>query len=73
MHLDSISFYLPAMRCALDFVGADHVLLGTDYAHLVGDPVRAIACVKELGLPEKDTAKILGGNAVALFGLEPSE
>ena len=70
VYIDSISFYLPAMRCALDFVGADHICLGTDYAHRVGNPEKAISSVKELNLSEEDTDKILGGNAVRLFGLK---
>ena len=67
---DSISFHLPAMRCCLDFVGPDHILLGTDYAHPVGNPEQAIAYVRDMGLSEEDTNKILGGNAARIFKLE---
>src|SRR3989304_2069086 len=35
---DTTSFYLPAMRCALEWVGPGHLVVGTDYAHPVGDP-----------------------------------
>ena len=69
VYVDSISFHLPAMQCALEFMGSEHILLGTDYAHPVGDPERAIASVKDLGLPREETDKILGGNAARLFGL----
>jgi len=69
VYIDCISFHLPAMRCALDFMGVEHILLGTDYAHPVGGPERAIASVKELGLSVDETAKILGGNAARLFSL----
>jgi len=67
---DSISFYLPAMRCCLDFVGPDHILLGTDYAHPVGNPEQAISYVRDMGLSEEDTNKILGENAARIFKLE---
>ena len=69
VYIDCISFHLPALRCALDFMGVEHILLGTDYAHPVGDPERAIASVRELGLPEGETLNILGGNAARVFGL----
>lgn len=67
---DSVSFHPPAMRCCLDYVGPRHICLGTDYAHRMGNWEGAIACVKELGLPEEDTNNILGGNATRLFKLE---
>jgi len=64
---DSISGYLPAMRCCLDFVGPRHICLGTDYAHGIGNWVQAIAFVKALGLSEEDTNNILGGNAARIY------
>ena len=60
---DSISGYPPAMRCCLEFVGPDHICLGTDYAHNIGNWDHAIESVRRLGLPDQETDKILGGNA----------
>ena len=72
---DTTSFYLPAMRCALEWVGPEHLVVGTDYAHRVGDPEGAIAAVKELGrsvnLPADKIDAMLGQNAEALFKLPP--
>lgn len=67
---DSISYFLPAMRCCLDLVGPSHICLGTDYAHRIGNLENAIDWVRKLGLSEEDTDKILGGNAVRIFKLE---
>jgi aminocarboxymuconate-semialdehyde decarboxylase len=72
---DTTSFYLPAMRCALEWVGPGHLVVGTDYAHRVGDPEGAIQAVKDLGasvsLPQDQTDLMLGKNAEALFKLPP--
>jgi aminocarboxymuconate-semialdehyde decarboxylase len=72
---DTTSFYLPAMRCALEWVGPEHLVVGTDYAHRVGDPEGAIQAVKDLGssvaLAQDKTDLMLGGNAEALFKLPP--
>ena len=59
-----------AVRCAVDFFGADHVLFGTDMP-LGGPNVVAdtIADIDSLGLPEADTAAIFAGNALRLLGL----
>lgn len=70
VYIDSISFNPPAMRCALEFAGVERVLFGSDYPHLARDPAQAADSVRNLGLPEKDTRDILGGNSAALFGLE---
>jgi aminocarboxymuconate-semialdehyde decarboxylase len=64
---DSVSTFLPAVRCCIEYVGTRHVLLGTDYAHRMGTWDRAVGLVKELGLSEVDTNDILGDNAARLF------
>ena len=54
-------------RLAIDMLGADHVLFGSDFPHPEGlslplDYRRLVA-----GLPEKDQRGIMGGNAEALL------
>jgi uncharacterized protein len=57
-----------AVRCAVEFFGADHVLFGTDMP-LGGPNVVAdtIADIESLGLPDLDTAAIFAGNARRLL------
>jgi predicted TIM-barrel fold metal-dependent hydrolase len=59
-----------AVRCAVEFFGADHVLFGTDMP-LGGPNVVAdtIADITSLGLPEADEAAIFAGNARRLLGI----
>ena len=72
---DTTSFYLPAMKCALEWVGTEHLVVGSDYAHRVGDPEGAIKAVKDLGeslgVPQAGVDAMLGANAEALFKLPP--
>jgi hypothetical protein len=72
---DTTSFYLPAMKCCLEWVGPKQMGVGTDYAHRVGDPEGAIAAVKDLGqqagLSQEDVDCILGKNMEKLFKLPP--
>ena len=70
VYTDTISYFSPAMRCCLDFVGPDHICLGSDYAHRIGNLENSIDWVRELGLPEEDANKILGGNAAKIYKLE---
>ncbi|MDR2987325.1 MAG: amidohydrolase family protein [Nocardiopsaceae bacterium] len=59
-----------AVRCAVDFFGADHVLFGTDMP-LGGPNVVAdtISDIGSLGLSEADEAAIFAGNATRLLNL----
>jgi aminocarboxymuconate-semialdehyde decarboxylase len=72
---DTTSFYEPAMKCVLEWVGAGHLIVGTDYAHRVGDPEGAIQSIKDLGthvgLSQGEVDQMLGSTAEALFKLPP--
>ena len=63
-----------AVRCAVEFFGADHVLFGTDMP-LGGPTVVAdtIADIHSLGLPDAEEAAIFAGNASRLLAIGPSE
>ena len=68
MYLDAASFYEPALECALDFWGADKLVLGSDYPYgWVGELKRCVESVENLGLEADELDKILNRNAVELF------
>jgi len=56
------------IRTAVEFYGIDHVLYGTDYP--CWSPEAAVAVLREAGLGEADTAKLLRGNAEAVLGIQ---
>ncbi len=74
---DTTSFYLPAMKCCMEWVGPEHMMIGTDYAHRVGDPEGAIQSIKdlaaELSLDQETTDLLLGKNAEQMFNLPALE
>lgn len=65
---DALVYTPQALRHLVEAVGADKVVLGTDYPFDMGvtDPVDRAAAA---GLPEADLAAILSANAASLLGL----
>ena len=47
------------------------ILYGTDFPNLPYDFTRELAVIRGLGLSAEDEARVLGGNAARLFGLDP--
>jgi 6-methylsalicylate decarboxylase len=60
--------HVPALRCAIDSLGAGRLLLGTDFPYEAGDIfVRAIDCITDPRITQDEANAILEGNAAALF------
>jgi 6-methylsalicylate decarboxylase len=71
MWYDSVGHgHVPALRCAIDSLGADRLLLGTDFPYEAGDLyVRAVDYITDPRITQSEATAILEGNAAALFGI----
>ena len=71
-YFDTISHGPEALRFLISRVGADRVLLGTDYPYDMGDmdPLSSLEAVPGLSTAERE--KIAGKNAVSLFTVKAS-
>ena len=67
-YYDTITHDPTLLRELVDWIGADHVLLGSDYPFDMG-PQRPVDVVREAKLGDDAEAAVLGGNAKKLFGL----
>ena len=65
--LDTILHSAPVLEFMIGHVGADRVMLGSDYPYDMG-MMDCVAHVRGLKIPEADKAAILGGHAEKLFG-----
>jgi len=61
-YYDTVSFHKPALMCCYQSVGADHMVLGSDYPHVIGDMSRSVSTIEELDIPKEDKEKIFGEN-----------
>ena len=64
-------FHVPALRCACESLGADRLVLGTDFPYLSGEGYRrSVSYVQDAGLSTSDAHGILDTNAASLLHLE---
>jgi aminocarboxymuconate-semialdehyde decarboxylase len=73
MYLDLACYHLPAAKCAMETVGVDHVLYGSDAPPLTWLKPRAIQLVNDLPVSEDERAKIFAGNALKLMKLKAAD
>lgn len=68
-YYDTVAFEPNALQFAIQFAGADHVMLGSDYPHQIGDMEKAVKVIENLPIAADTRAAILGGNARRLLKL----
>jgi aminocarboxymuconate-semialdehyde decarboxylase len=68
-YYDTVNFDPAAVRLAVDFAGADHVMAASDYPHQIGSIPKMKSSLAALNVSEAERKKILGENARALYGL----
>ena len=70
VYIDTMGLHPAMVRCAVDLVGADHVLAGTDWPIVVEQsvPERISAALAGAGLAAAEQQMVASGNALALLG-----
>ena len=64
---DTVNFAAGPLQMAIDFAGADHILAGSDYPHMIGSIPLMLEAIGSLPISESDRAAIFGGNAARLL------
>ncbi len=68
-YYDTVNFNPGALKLAIAFAGADHILAGSDYPHQIGSIPKMLESIDSLDIPERQKSAIRGGNAERLFSL----
>lgn len=69
IYLDTVSFYKPALMCAYAFHGPKHLVLGSDYPHVIGDIERSVSSIQNLEIPDEEKEWIFSKNLKQLLKL----
>jgi aminocarboxymuconate-semialdehyde decarboxylase len=67
LYYDTVSFSAPSLLLTRELVGADHMVMGSDYPHLLGSIDRAVSSIESLDIPAADKDRILSGTAGAIL------
>jgi aminocarboxymuconate-semialdehyde decarboxylase len=67
--MDTVTYNEPAVKMVLDWIGADHVLYGSDAPPLTSLKPRAVKLIEDLNIPANDKEKIFWSNAGRLLNL----
>jgi aminocarboxymuconate-semialdehyde decarboxylase len=67
LHYDTVSFSGPALRMVRDLVGVDHMVMGSDYPHMLGSIDRAVTSIEGLDIAAHEKQAIFSGTALRIL------
>jgi aminocarboxymuconate-semialdehyde decarboxylase len=69
MYLESTCYHPPAARCAIDTVGVNHFIFGTDAPPMIPLKREGLEMMDKIDLTPAEREKVMGGNAARLLKL----
>lgn len=70
LYFDTCTMHAPALRCAVDTLGADRLVFGSDYPHVPGGIDRFVTILNSIGMTDEELRMIGNATASSLLGLE---
>jgi aminocarboxymuconate-semialdehyde decarboxylase len=67
LYYDTVTFSPHTLRMLRDVVGVDHMVMGSDFPHLLGSIDRAVSTIEELHIPELEKTAIFSGTALSIL------
>ncbi len=67
LYYDTVSFSTAALLLTRELVGSDHMVMGSDYPHLLGSIDRAVSSIESLDIPSAEKDRIFSGTARAIL------
>jgi len=67
LYYDTVTFSPYVLNMARDLVGVDHLVMGSDYPHLLGSIERAVTSIEALAIPQVEKERIFSGTALSIL------
>ena len=67
LYYDTVSFSPYTLKMVRDMVGADHMVMGSDYPHLLGSIDRAVTSIEGLDIDQAEKEEIYSGTALGIL------
>lgn len=67
LYYDTVSFSPHTLTMVRNMVGADHMVMGSDYPHLLGSIDRAVTSIENLEIGEEEKTKIFSATALRIL------
>jgi aminocarboxymuconate-semialdehyde decarboxylase len=67
LYYDTVSFSPYTLKMVVDMVGADHMVMGSDYPHLLGSIDRAVSSIASLEISNQQKEQIFSGSALSIL------
>lgn len=67
LYYDTVSFSPYTLKMVVDMVGADHMVMGSDYPHLLGSIDRAVPSIQSLEISDQEKEQIFSRSALSVL------
>jgi len=67
LYYDTVTFSPYTLHMARDMIGTDHMLMGSDYPHLLGSIERSVTSIESLNIPQHEKQRIFEGTAMSIL------
>ena len=67
LYYDTVNFNPHMLKMVREMIGADRMVLGSDYPHLLGSIERAVTSIESLEIPEEEKRRIFEGTAMSIL------
>ena len=67
LYYDTVNFNPHMLTMVRDMVGADHMVMGSDYPHLLGSIERSVSSIESLDVAQAEKEQIFAGTAQAIL------
>jgi aminocarboxymuconate-semialdehyde decarboxylase len=67
LYYDTVSFSPHTLTMVRNMVGTDHMVMGSDYPHLLGSIDRAVSSIENLNVSSEEKQQIFSGSALSIL------